>query len=618
MTDINESAQTFQFQTETKQLLKILIHSIYTDQDVFLRELISNASDALTRLKFVMLTEKEGVDTDADPGVWITVDKENKTITIRDNGIGMTRDEIVENLGTIAHSGVKQFMDAITESNANLTDIIGQFGVGFYSAFMVAEEIEVHTRAYKKDEEAILWRSNGEEQYTLEKSDKKDRGTEIILHLNENAEEFLEEYRVQTAIKKYSDFIPYPIVVGDSEEPVNRQTALWRQTPMSIEEEEYKNFYQQYTMDFEAPLTKLHLTIDAPVQMYSLLYIPSNPERTMFSPRQQDGLELYARKVLIQEYTLDLLPHSFRFIQGVIDSEDIPLNVSRETIQSTRVMRQIKKVITSRVISHLKEMQRKESSDYANFWEAYQQFIKEGIATDDEYSEKLTDLLVFHTNKQPDEWISLDQYIEAMPEGQEKIYYLLAADYSSAAISPHLELMEEKDYEVLFLAEDVDPFMMLRLQNYKEKSFANIAAEEVNSDEKTDDSQKDDEKEEQEHMGLVSHFKSTLSERVSDVRLTTRLARSPARLVDAGGEMTQEMQRVYEMLNRDFEKPNKVLEINAAHPLIQKLEQLPEDDPRSSLIIEQIFEDTLLLEGIHPNPASMIERIQKIMEASLE
>ncbi|MCD4751747.1 MAG: molecular chaperone HtpG [Anaerolineaceae bacterium] len=618
MTDIQESAQTFQFQTETKQLLKILIHSIYTDQDVFLRELISNASDALTRLKFVMLTEKEGVDTDADPGIWITIDKENKTITIRDNGIGMTRDEIVENLGTIAHSGVKQFMDAVTESNANLTDIIGQFGVGFYSAFMVAEEIEVHTRAYKKDEEAVLWRSNGEEQYTLETSDKIDRGTEIILHLNEKAEEFLEEYRVQTTIKKYSDFIPYPIFVGENEEPVNRQTALWRQTPMSIEEEEYKNFYQQYTMDFEEPLTKLHLTIDAPVQMYSLLYIPSNPERTMFSPRQQGGLELYARKVLIQEYTLDLLPHSFRFIQGVIDSEDIPLNVSRETIQSTRVMRQIKKVITSRMINHLKEMRRKEPSDYANFWEAYHQFIKEGVATDDEYFEKMSDLLVFHTNKHPDEWISLDQYIDAMPEGQEKIYYLLAADYSSATMSPHLELMEEKDYEVLFLAEDVDPFMMLRLQNYKEKSFANIAAEEVNSDEKTDDSKKDDEKEDQEHEGLISHFKSTLSERVSDVRLTNRLARSPARLVDAGGEMTQEMQRVYEMLNRDFEKPNKVLEVNTSHPLIQKLEQLPEDDPRSSLIIEQIFEDTLLLEGIHPNPASMIERIQKIMEASLE
>ena len=618
MTDIQESAQTFQFQTETKQLLKILIHSIYTDQDVFLRELISNAPDALTILKFVMLTEKEGVDTDADPGIWITIDKENKTITIRDNGIGMTRDEIVENLGTIAHSGVKQFMDAVTESNANLTDIIGQFGVGFYSAFMVAEEIEVHTRAYKKDEEAVLWRSNGEEQYTLETSDKIDRGTEIILHLNEKAEEFLEEYRVQTTIKKYSDFIPYPIFVGENEEPVNRQTALWRQTPMSIEEEEYKNFYQQYTMDFEEPLTKLHLTIDAPVQMYSLLYIPSNPERTMFSPRQQGGLELYARKVLIQEYTLDLLPHSFRFIQGVIDSEDIPLNVSRETIQSTRVMRQIKKVITSRMINHLKEMRRKEPSDYANFWEAYHQFIKEGVATDDEYFEKMSDLLVFHTNKHPDEWISLDQYIDAMPEGQEKIYYLLAADYSSATMSPHLELMEEKDYEVLFLAEDVDPFMMLRLQNYKEKSFANIAAEEVNSDEKTDDSKKDDEKEDQEHEGLISHFKSTLSERVSDVRLTNRLARSPARLVDAGGEMTQEMQRVYEMLNRDFEKPNKVLEVNTSHPLIQKLEQLPEDDPRSSLIIEQIFEDTLLLEGIHPNPASMIERIQKIMEASLE
>jgi len=618
MTDINESTQTFQFQTETKQLLKILIHSIYTDQDVFLRELISNASDALTRLKFVMLTEKEGVDADVDPGIWITVDKEKKTITIRDNGIGMTRDEIVENLGTIAHSGVKQFMDAVTESNANLTDIIGQFGVGFYSAFMVAEEIEVHTRAYKKDEEAVLWRSNGEEQYTLETSDKKDRGTEIILHLNENAEEFLEEYRVQTAIKKYSDFIPYPIFVGENEEPVNRQTALWRQTPMSIEEEEYKNFYQQYTMDFEAPLAKLHLTIDAPVQMYSLLYIPSNPERTMFSPRKQDGLELYARKVLIQEYTLDLLPRSFRFVQGVIDSEDIPLNVSRETIQSTRVLRQIKKVITSRLIAHLKEMQRKEPSDYAKFWEAYQQFIKEGVATDDEYSEKLSDLLVFHTNKHPDEWISLDQYIEAMPEEQEKIYYLLAADYPSATMSPHLELMEEKGYEILFLAEDVDPFMMLRLHNYKEKSFANIAAEEVNSDEKTDDSKKNDEKEEQEHKGLISLIKSTLSERVSDVRLTNRLARSPARLVDADGEMTQEMQRVYEMLNRDFEKPNKVLEINASHPLIQKLEQLPEDDPRSNLIIEQIFEDTLLLEGIHPNPASMIERIQKIMEASLD
>lgn len=616
-----ENPKTYTFKTETQQLLQILIHSLYAEREVFLRELISNASDAITRLKYVQLTEKDIRDAEAEPGINITVDKEAKTITIKDNGIGMTQDEVVENLGTIGHSGIKSFLEAVQESNANISDVIGQFGVGFYSAFMVADRITIESMSYNKTAEAVQWQSDGVAEYSIGVSEKEDRGTTITLHLNDSSEEFLDEYKLRGIIKKHSNYIPYPIFVGAPPEEgeftaVNEQTAIWRKSTQDIDEDQYKDFYRQFTLDFDEPLSHIHLNIDAPVQLYALLYIPSRPERQMFSPRQQEGLELFARKVLIQEYTMDLLPRAFRFMHGIVDSEDIPLNVSRETVQSSRTIRQIKKVVTGRLISHLEEMQQKEAEQYAKFWEAFGVFIKEGIATDEENFEKLQSLLVFHSIKHPNEWISLQQYIDEMQEDQEQIFYLLGEDESSLRNSPHLEVVEQQDVDVLLFSSEVDPFMLMRLNTYEEKSLANLALE----GQKSTDEESDEEKEpENEHnLGLIERFKSVLGDKVSDVRTTDRLTRSPARLVNAKGAMTPEMQRVYEMLNQDHEETAKVLEINPTHSLVVGLANLQEGDPKFDLLAYQVYENTLLLEGLHPDPASMIDRIQKIMQQTLE
>ena len=623
------NTQTYTFKTETQQLLQILIHSLYAEREVFLRELISNASDAITRLKYVQLTEKDIRDAEAEPKITISMDADAKTLTIEDNGIGMTSEEVVENLGTIGHSGVKAFLDAVKESNANINDVIGQFGVGFYSAFMVADKITIESLSYKPDAEPVLWQSDGVSEYEIGASEKTERGTTITLHLNENSEEFLDEYQLRGIVKKHSNYIPYPIFIGGDEEtegeeeeekaeptPVNEQTAIWRKSAQDIDEEQYKDFYRQFTLDFDEPLSYMHLNIDAPVQLYALLYIPSRPERQMFSPRQQEGLELFARKVLIQEYTLDLLPRAFRFMHGVVDSEDIPLNVSRETVQSSRTIRQIKRIVTGRLISHLENMQKKETENYAKFWDSFGVFIKEGVATDEENAEKLKPLLVFHSIKHPDEWISLDQYLDEMQEGQEKIFYLLGEDESALRSSPHLELVEKDDVDVLLFSSEVDPFMLMRLNQYKEKTLANLALE--GQDNKEDEASEEKEADSEETKDLVERFKAVLGEKVSDIRTTDRLTRSPARLTNAEGAMTPEMQRVYEMLNQEHQESAKVLEINPLHPLVEGLSKLAEGDPKFDLLANQIYENTLLLEGLHPDPASMIERIQKIMQQTLE
>ena len=609
--------QKHTFKAETQQLLQILIHSLYAQREVFLRELISNAADAITRLNYEQLTRSEVRDSDQDPGIWLTVDKDANTLTIKDNGIGMTSEEINENLGTIGHSGIKAFLEAVNKSGANLQDVIGQFGVGFYSAFMVADEIIIDSCSYLPEAEAVNWRSDGVADYEMGPSEKTSRGTEIVLHLNEQSEEFLDEHRLRTIIKKHSNFIPYPIYVGEGEEPVNEQTALWRKPVQEVEPEQYADFYRQFTLDFQEPLTHLHLNIDAPVQMYALLYVPQQPERSMFSPRQVEGLELFARKVLIQEYTLDLLPRAFRFMQGIIDSEDIPLNVSRETIQSSRLIRQIKMVVTGRLISHLEEIQTKEPEKYAQFWKAFGQFIKEGIASDEENYEKLEPLLVFHSIKHPHEWISLQQYIDEMQEGQEKIYFLLGEDESSLRSSPHLEVVEAQEVDVLLMDHPVDPFMLLRMKTFNEKPLSNLALE---SQAQTKPQKNPDNPEQYiiPHDAIRTRFKEALEGKVADVRITDHLTRSPARLVTAEGAMSPEMQRVYEYINREHETNPMVLEINPDHALIKSLESLDEGDERFTLIATQIYENLLLLEGSHPDPATMVERIQQLMMRSLE
>lgn len=614
-------AQPIPFKAETRQLLEILIHSLYTEREIFLRELISNASDALTRVNFEMLTNRDVQDSQLPLEIRIKVDKDQRLLILQDTGIGMTSEELADNLGTIARSGAKAFLNAAAEGAKNLTDIIGQFGVGFYSAFMVAEWIKVTSRSYLPDAEASVWYSTGEDTFTLEKAEKAERGTLVEVKLKEDAAEFAEEHRLREVIRKHSDFIGFPIYIGDETEQVNRQTALWRQSPREVKPEEYQEFYKQLTLDFEAPLTQAHMAVDAPAQMYAILFIPTNPERMFLSPRREPGLKLYSRKILIQEYCKDLLPEYFDFVQGVVDSEDLPLNVSRESVQSNRVMAQIKKLVTSKVIDTLKNLAKDKPEEYAKFWKAFGRAVKQGVAIEQVDPEALYPLLRFHTTVNAQDWSSLDDYTGRMKTGQDKIYYILGEDDRSVTYSPHLDPFRKQSVEVLVLTDPIDNFMLLRLSKYKDFALVNVAGSKTELPKSEEPAPADEQQpalDGQSLAGLIERFQSVLGERVTGVRATDRLIDSPARLVDPDGSPDQSIQRVYKLLNKEFEVPKKVLEINPRHPIMSRLGSLPAEDPRTAMVIDQVYEDALLIEGIHPDPASMIGRIQQLIEKALQ
>jgi molecular chaperone HtpG len=618
------TAQPIPFKAETRQLLDILIHSLYTEREIFLRELISNASDALTRIDFEILTNRSVLDSSAELGIWITADTQENTLTIRDTGIGMTAEEMVQNLGTIAHSGAREFIHAFQESakhpaeGRSLSDMIGQFGVGFYSVFMVAEWVRVTSRSHLPEAEAATWMCTGADTFTVEVAEKADRGTVVTIKLKEDASEFAQDHRLRQIIRRHSDFIPFPIYLGEKAEQVNRQTAIWRQSPRQVEQKDYEEFYRQLTLEVDPPLVHAHMMVDAPAQMYAILYIPASQERGMFSLRREPGLKLYARKVLIQEYNRDLLPEYLEFVQGVVDSEDLPLNVSRESVQSNRIMAQLKKLVTSKVLDTLRKLAVDDPSKYNQFWAGYARYLKQGVAMEPEEPEGLYSLLRFHTTTHPGEWSSLDDYLQRMPPGQEQIYYIVGDDERSVLYSPHLDVVRRAGYEVLIMADPLDAFMLVRLTQYKEHKLANVADADLKLPETPGQEPETEEAPQVEMEALVGRIRQHLGDQVSDVRLTTRLTDSPARLVDPQGAHNPEMQRVMRLLNQEFETPKKVLELNPHHPILQRLNALPEPSPLAGLIIDQIYEDALLIEGLHPDPAGMIQRIQKLMEAALE
>jgi len=616
----NDSDKPIPFKAETRQLLNILIHSLYTEREIFLRELISNASDALSRMNFEMLTNREVLDPDAELAINITTDSNASTITISDTGIGMTSDELGENLGTIAHSGARAFISAAQQAVNNISDIIGQFGVGFYSAFMVAEWIRVISRSFLPDAEAATWYCTGEDTFTVEPGDRSNRGTSVIIKLKEDAKEFLEESRLREVIKKHSDFISFPIYLGEQKEQVNKQTALWRQMPRKVEEKDYEDFYHQLTLDYSVPLTHIHLSVDAPVQMYAILYIPSKAEKNIFSLRKEEGVQLYSSNVLIQEYCKDVLPEYYRFIQGVVDSEDLPLNVSRETIQANKIMVNLKQLITSKITAALQGIAKDEPQKFSQFWDEFGRYLKEGVAIEQTEPEALYPLLRFHTTPILDQWSSLDDYVERMKPDQKDIYYILGDDEHSVVYSPHLDIIKKHGLEVLLLTEPIDAFMIVRLAKFKDHALVNVSSSNLTlptleQDAETETAPNLDPSD---WITLIDRFKSQLGEKVSDVRMTDRLSASPARLVDAEGAPNQEMQRVYRLLREDFPAPKKIMELNPKHPILIQLNTLPDDVELSHMIIDQIYEDALLIEGLHPDPAGMIERIQKIIEAAIK
>jgi molecular chaperone HtpG len=440
--------------------------------------------------------------------------------------------------------------------------------------------------------------------------------------LNEESQEFLDIHRVREIIKTHSDFVPFPIFIEGEEEQINQQKAIWRDNPRAVEDDQYQEFYRQLTLELEQPLDKIHFVADAPLMIYALLYLPAKPDRGLFTLREQDGLKLFARKILIEDYSKDLLPPYFRFIQGVVDAEDLPLNVSRESVQASAVMGKINKILTNQVIQKLKIMAKKELEKYLEFWVEFGQFLKEGVAANDDYREDLSPLLRFRSTTLPDSWSSLDDYLEHMQPGQEKIYYILGDDENSVSRSPHLDYFQTHCYEVITLTDPVDSFMLLGLREYKDIPLQNVADSDLQlPDQPEEDKQEDQEKPESLSddavENLIKSFQDILGERISEVRVTDRLTNSVARLVDAKGSLGQEMQRVYRMMDKDYQIPKKVLEINPDHKILQKMSQLSKDDHRRELIAEQIFESTLLIEGLHPDPASMIPRIQELMDSAL-
>jgi molecular chaperone HtpG len=606
------------FRAEVRQLLQILAHSLYTDREIFLRELISNASDALHRVQFEQITNPNILGADAELAIRISVDEEAKTITVSDTGIGMTREELIENLGTIAHSGARAIMERLEA--AQRTNIIGQFGVGFYSAFVVADEVTVVSRSYRPDAEAAMWHSTGGETFEVGPAEQAERGTTITLKLKEDAQEFATAWRIQQIVKRHSDFVSFPIYVGDDQ--ANQQTALWRQAPRNVAAEKYTEFYHQLTFDYSDPIAHMHLSTDAPVDLHAILFVPSKRERGLLERRVEGKIKLYSRKVLIQEEARDLLPGYLRFVEGVVDSEDLPLSVSRETVQvggggsTTPVLQRIKKTLQGRFLKELENLAEKQPEQYEAFWREFGAFIKEGVATDYATRDDLLPLLRFHTTSSGDKQVALAEYKGRMAEGQTEIYYLLANDLASAQRSPHLDLLAERGLEALLLVDVMDGFMLNGLREYEGLKLRNMddptlelpggpaAQEPLVSDSA--------------FAQLVNQAKEVLGERITAVRASNILRSHPIRLVSPEGDAQREMARVQRLLEQNYKVPPRILEVNRGHPLIADLARIIEsgDSELAAALTEQLYDNALLVEGLHPNPSDMVTRIQALMAAA--
>jgi molecular chaperone HtpG len=620
MSDSTSTSEKLEFRAEVRQLLNILAHSLYTEREIFLRELISNASDALNRFQFETLTNRDVLDADAELKITVTGSEDGKTLTIADTGIGMNKEELVQNLGTIAHSGAAKFLESV-KAGEKAQDIIGRFGVGFYSALMVADEISVTSRSYRPNDTAWTWSTTGSDDYTLTPAEKSDRGTVITLHLKEDASEFSKDWKLEQIIHKHSDYVAFPIYVKDNATAVNKQTAIWRQTVSSVTDEQATEFYRQFTLEFDPPLTRVHLNTDAPVQIYAMLFVPAKGERGILAARREEGLKLYSRKVLIQEYCKDLLPNHFRFVHGVVDSEDLPLNVSRETIQSNKVMERIKTALTHKLIDELKKLAADNKEKYAEFWKEFGAYIKEGVALDHTGREKLYPLLRFRSSKTSEnDLASLNDYVGRVKGDQKQIYYVLADSFKAAAISPHLDYFRKHDLEVLYLTDPLDGFMVQGLRSFE--GFELKSVDDPTLDLPKDDSQTaEPETPQEEFDSLIARFKSQLGDKVTDVKASERLVDSPARLVASDGAGGHEMDRIRRLLGKETESPKRALEINRRHPIVRRIAEMltvNENEALISACVDQIYESALLLEGLHPDPASMLPRIQQLMEAAVK
>lgn len=629
---VDAHKETLGFQTEVKQLLNLMIHSLYSNKEIFLRELVSNAADAADKLRFEALSDDALYEDDGELNIRVSFDKDAGTVTIADNGIGMNREEVIENVGTIARSGTRKFFDSLTGDQTKDSHLIGQFGVGFYSAFIVADKVTLRTRrAGLGSEHGVQWESAGEGDFTIETIEKADRGTEIILHLRDGEDEFLSGWRLRNIISKYSDHINLPILMAkepvpnedgeideadQGDETVNKATALWTLTKNDISDDDYKEFYKQIAHDFQDPMSWSHNKVEGNVEYTSLLYIPSKAPFDLWDRDRMHGIKLYVKRVFIMEDSDQLMPRYLRFIRGVIDTNDLPLNVSREILQSSKTIDTIRAASVKKVLSELNKMAKNEPEQYTEFWEEFGQVIKEGPGEDFANKETLAKLLRFASTEtgSQDQTVSLEDYVSRMKDKQDKIYYITAESFAAAKNSPHLEVFRKKGIEVLLLSDRVDEWLTQSLTEFDGKHMQSVAKGDLDLGELEDEEEKKAQEEiDKNFEDLVARVKTTLDDKVKDVRITHRLTDSPACLVADHYDMSANLERMLKAAGQEVSGSKPILELNPEHPMVAKLKD-EADDTRFTDWTSIIFDQALLAEGGQlEDPANYVKRINELL-----
>ncbi len=627
MAKSSSQKETLGFQAEVKQLLQLMIHSLYSNKEIVLRELISNASDASDKLRFSALSDNTLYGEDSDLKIRIAFNKAERTLTISDNGIGMTRAEVVENIGTIAKSGTKEFFNSLSGDQAKDANLIGQFGVGFYSAFIIANKVTL-TTLRAGETEAVKWESTGEGDFTLEASDKKTRGTDIVLHLREGEDEFLNDWKLKSIIRKYSDHITLPIVMKasewkdgeqvptDEDETVNKASALWARAKNEITEEEYQEFYKHVSHDFENPLTWSHNRVEGNQEYISLLYVPSKAPFDLYERERSHGIKLYVRRVFILEDAEKLMPQYLRFVRGVIDSADLPLNVSREILQHSKDIDAIKAASVKKVLGLLEDLAENKQDQYQAFWDEFGRVLKEGPGEDFTNKEKIAGLLRFASTNLDSEAqvVGFKDYIGRMKEGQEAIYYITADSFAAAKHSPHLEIFRKKGIEVLLLSDRVDEWMLGGLTEFDGKKLQSIAKGDLDLGKLEDESEKEAKKQvEDAAKDLIERVKATLGDQVKEVRVTHRLTDSPACLVAGEHDLSGNLERMLKAAGQKTPESKPTLEINPSHVLVERLKS-EKDEARFNDLAHVLFDQALLAEGGQLNdPASFVKRMNSLL-----
>ncbi len=626
---VEAKTETRGFETEVNQLLDLMIHSLYSNKEIFMRELISNASDACDKLRFQAVSDDSLYGDDSELKVKVAFDKEARTITITDNGIGMNRDEVIDHIGTIAKSGTKSFLSSLTGDESSDAKLIDQFGVGFYSSFIVADKVTLKTRKAGDDaENGVSWTSKGKGEYDIQSIEKAARGTEITLHLREDEDELLNDWKLRSIITQYSDHIDFPILMDKTTEPeeeggettieeetVNQASALWTLSKSEITDDEYKEFYKHVAHDFEDPLGWIHNRVEGTNEYTSLLYLPKRAPFDLYDRESKNGIKLYVQRVFILEDSEQLMPKYLRFVRGLVDSNSLSLNVSREILQSSKVIDSIRNGSVKKILTMLEKMAKNDPEKYQSFWNEFGKVLKEGPGEDFANKEKVGKLLRFastHTDSE-DQNVSLDDYISRMPEGQDKIYYIAADTYSAAKNSPHLEIFRKKGIEVLLLSDRVDEWLTSHFTEFDGKNLQSVAKGELDLDKDDEESKKEQEEKAKQSEGLIKRMKDSLGDKVEEVRISTRLTSSPACIVLNDQDMAMHMQRLMKEAGHELPGSKPILEINTDHPIVKRLEEEKADDKFSDWS-DILFDQAILAEGGQlDDPASFVHKLNEML-----